>query len=1308
MVPGFQFFRLSKDEGNLQFKCRNVFRLFRLFRNLALSSIVLILLFGQGFVVEQKAQSDSSPVKIVDGYPQLRLYGRPFFAHSAAFFYNRIPRDEWADSLVKLKSMGINTIDLYIAWNWHEPEEGKIDFDGRSNPRRDVKGLLEMLDQMGFAVIARPGPVILNEWRNGGYPDWLLERPEFQMHPAARLDGHYPPLSSVSASNSEEASRIWLSNETHLKYTRHWFGDCMRELLKDRQATAGGNVIAIQLDDDQAINRANYNGPVFWKYMSTLADYLREAGATVPVYINPTDMRVSAAGAQHNIGAMGQWYFNFAGDPSLRWEDTATLQFYTETLRTQPHFPPMIIEYQAGWYGTGDDAYAKAADKSNTLLSSRVMIGHGLRGLNYFPVQDTLYPAGYEVPWANHYYIWESALNLARDERPRASAVHRNGRLLAGLGAELASTHKAADLGLVYPISSFDQPSLTRDEILKISRAQMQIQQFCQLNQLAVEYLDLEFQPLEHLKRHKAILLPVFDEATLRKVEAGGREEITAANDPTQNRNNRTSTSTQPGRLRLSELAQLKLVDYVRSGGRLIFTPAAPQGEAIKSILNNPDVSIVPDFWRNVPIEPGKTNREELIASVQASSVEFVSRLARMGINRRVKARISYESASGSGGESVGATIEPNFITTMLVPDSPGSKFAFVGVTSFDSNKALKINLNISDPASESGASRIVVPEFRLSARESMMLPVRLPLTEVRGEIVYATAELIATEIANGRIRMRLYSQASAEVALILPHAPQGAITIDGVAAISSYNPANKLLRITIPDRIKITGKPDQAGDRREHEHDIEIVYEKGLPELSIKNSRLIIAEDNQVQVEVANRTSSTLKGILSLQIEQGLKHANSNRDVELKPEEVRRLTFSLPISEKAVSGDSVNLKAVLSTDNNQTTYRSPKVSLEILPRFDWELYPVSSWPLRPDTKQKINPPLIYPKDDQAKEAEVNLKLVNNSEETITLSRSSMLVSSLPVKLGKDEQYMNTFIYGFPAGTRSALHPFSISVSDGRRTETANVNFVALRKGEAIAFSCDIDRDGFDDYVLENEHLRLIISPRAGARSFALINKRTGANLFTSAGGLRDKFVELDPADPTRNARRKRGMYGTFNRPYAAEILDGMGKQAVIKLSYQAPDAYPAGVNIERTVTLKAGEEFFTMDYRIKIPSPEAADGIQALWSSNSIVAGDPAFSPAEFITAAGHFDFKTATSRSVDAASGLIVSRLDNQNSFAIIWRSEQMNTAEIEMKEFSSFVNLKFKPFIDGLNSYRLVYYCGNRTFDEIRAQSSKIIGR
>ncbi|MDQ3011475.1 MAG: beta-galactosidase [Acidobacteriota bacterium] len=1250
------------------------------------------------------------PVQVVNGYPQFQINGQPFFAHSAAFFYNRLPRDEWAASLTQLKEMGINTVDLYITWNWHEPEEGKLDFDGHSNPRRDVKGLIEMVAEMGFAVIVRPGPVILNEWRNGGYPDWLLARPEYQMNETARLDGHYPPLAGVSSSNSEEASKQWMANETHMRYTRKWFADVMREVLKDRQAapgnTRGGNIIAIQLDDDQAINRANYNGPIFWQYMNSLAAVLREAGAMVPVYINPTDMRVSAAGAPHNIGAMGQWYFNFGTDATLRWEDAATLQFYTETLKTQPHFPPMLIEYQAGWYGTGDDSYAKTADPTNTLLSSRVAIGHGLRGLNYFPVQDTLYPAGYEVPWANHYYTWESALNLEREERPRAAAVHRNGRLITGLGSELAAAHKAADLGLVYPVSSFDQPNLTREDVLRISRAQLQIQQFCQLNQISVEYLDLEFQPLELLKRHKAILLPTFDDEALKKTEAKGREEITAASE--ERRGDGATGRQGERKLALSNEAQRKLVEFVKGGGLLVCTPALPQGTALNELKAEPLASrviVVPDFWRAVPIEPGKSKREEVIASVQNSAVEFVSRLSRLGVNRGIKARVSKGSeraAAPSGAASAGASIEPDFIATRLVTDENNRGYGFISLANFDDKRAMRVSLNVADPASAN--SRLELPELSLRARDALMLPLRLPINNGQGEeVTYATAELVKHEMANGKIRLRFYAPDVADVALKLRHNPQGAVTIDGVPTTWAADESGLVrLKLTKPKTTAKSKDADELAGRRQHELDVEIIYETGLSELNVKTTKLIIGDNNQVAVEVSNRTAIAVRGKLLLAAARGFQSNQLSQDVDLAPQSIRTFNFALPVSAKAVTGDQMTLRATLGSSGRQ--YFSPSVAAEIAPRFSWQVTPKTAWPLRADTRQRIGPPLFLPSDASATTAQFSIRTGNNTAQPITLSRESLLVNGLPLKLAPEEEIQSAFSYNFAPGEKSALNPFNVTLSDGKLTEIARVNFIALRKGEAVAFAYDVDRDGFDDYVMENEFLRLIVSPRAGARSFALINKRTGANVFTPVGGLRDKFVELDPADPTRNPRRKRGMYGTFNRPYSAEIIAGMGRQAVLKLDYDAPEVYPAGVRIERTITLKANEEFLTVDYRV---TPKVADGKQAFWSATSIAVGDPLNKARRFIGTDGAFEFAAMKTRALNATAGWIAAPIDNQNTFGVMWRAAEVGTAEIEMKDFSSFVNIKFKPFASAnAHTYHLAFYFGALPPERLAAERGRMM--
>lgn len=1272
---------------------------------LLISLISTLLAFPLLTSSANQSANVEQPVNLVKGYPQFQLHGQPFFAHSTAFFYNRIPRDEWAASLVKLKRMGINTVDLYIAWNWHEPEEGKLDFDGHSNPRRDIKGLMEMIAEMGFAVIVRPGPVILNEWRNGGYPDWLLAKPEYQMNQTARLDGHYPPLAGVSSSNSEEASKQWLANETHMRQTRRWFADVMREVLKDRQAASsnsgGGNVIAIQLDDDQAINRTNYNGPIFWKYMTALAAFLREAGATVPVYINPTDMRVSAAGAPHNIGAMGQWYFNFGTDAALRWEDTATLQFYTETLKTQPHFPPMIIEYQAGWYGNGEDSYAKVADPTNTLLSSRVMIGHGLRGLNYFPVQDTLYPAGYEVPWANHYYTWESALNLAREERPRAAAVHRNGRLIAGLGRELASAHKAADLGLVYPISSFDQPNLTREDILRISRTQLQIQQFCQLNQISVEYLDLEFQPLELLKRHKAILLPTFDDEALKKTSATGREEITAANEE---RRSDGGTGRRGEKLALSAEAQKKLLEFVKAGGLLVCTPSLPTGSGLSELKTEPLASrviVVPDFWRTVPTEPGKTNREELIASVQSATVEFVSRLSRLGINRRVKARVIKAGDKTVTAASAGASVEPDLVATQLIPDDDKQSFGFISLANFDDKRTMRVSLNVADPAS---TGRLELPEFSLRARDALVLPLRLPLGSGGEEVVYATAELTKREMANGKIHLRFYAPDAAEAVLNLLHAPQGTVTIDGQPAVSSYDAASKRLAIKLvePRRRANSDDEDELAGRLQHELDVEVAYERGLPELAIKTTKLIIGETNQVAVEISSRTAAAaVRGKLQLTATRLFRQEQFTQDIELAPGTTKSFTFVVPIGKLAVADDQADLQATLIANSRQ--FHSPTVTAEILPRFSWQIFPKVTVPLRADTSLVVNPPLLLPSDANATSAQFSLRTGNNTEQRIALKRDALLLSAPALSLAPDEEMQSTFTFNFPPGTKTALHPFNVTLSDGVLTETAKINLLALRKGEAVAFSYDVDRDGFDDYVLENEFLRLIVSPRAGARAFALINKRTGANVFTSVGGLRDKFVELDPADPTRNARRKRGMYGTFNRPYSAEILAGMGAQSVLKLSYDAPDVYPAGAHIERTITLKANEEFFSVDYRV---TPKIANGKQAFWSASSIVIGDPSAQGRKLVAANGAFDFAAAKTRALNG--GWLAAAVDAQSTFGVFWREAETETAEVEMKDFSSLVNLKFKPFSSPTeHTYRLAFYFGSLPPERLAAARGRALG-
>src|SRR5690606_14305222 len=44
--------------------------------------------------------------------------------------YFRVHPDQWADRLLRLRAMGANTVDTYVAWNFHEQVEGEFRFDG--------------------------------------------------------------------------------------------------------------------------------------------------------------------------------------------------------------------------------------------------------------------------------------------------------------------------------------------------------------------------------------------------------------------------------------------------------------------------------------------------------------------------------------------------------------------------------------------------------------------------------------------------------------------------------------------------------------------------------------------------------------------------------------------------------------------------------------------------------------------------------------------------------------------------------------------------------------------------------------------------------------------------------------------------------------------------------------------------------------------------------------------------------------------------------------------------------------------------
>lgn len=458
-----------------------------------------------------------------NGYPIYTVSGKPFFVYGASFFYERVPRSQWQASIAQYRSLGINTIDLYVMWNWHESKPNAFDFDGRTNSRRDLTGLLRIIDRNGLKVILRPGPVIRNEWRNGGYPDWLLKRPEYNMPLRDILEGRYPSTATLQNQHSDDAAAEWMRNATHMYYATRWLRSVLRAVAPWKR-----DVIAIALDDDQGayLDNQTWPAPHFQDYIRFLAHVVRgSVGSRVPLFINTYDMKVTPSAP---VWAWGNWYQSDAY--SIGEHDRSQLEFSTGLIGTQPRVPVMISEFQAGWLQGADQAAPRPADPTNTTLALHTLLQQGARGFVNFPVQDTLHPAGWEAPWANAFYSWDAALSIGLTHQNRWLPTYRLGELLHTYGPALAQMHVKADAAIAYAVSAYAAGALTKNDVFAIAQSVMDAQAACRAARITCSLIDLRYEPAEYLRRYPVLIVPPGPrmplvpavQATLREYRAAG------------------------------------------------------------------------------------------------------------------------------------------------------------------------------------------------------------------------------------------------------------------------------------------------------------------------------------------------------------------------------------------------------------------------------------------------------------------------------------------------------------------------------------------------------------------------------------------------------------------------------------------------------------------------------------------------------------------------------------------------------------------------------------------------------------------
>ncbi|MCE5168624.1 beta-galactosidase [Paenibacillus profundus] len=335
---------------------------------------------------------------------QFFVEGKPTQLISGAVHYYRIVPEYWEDRLLKLKALGCNCVETYIAWNMHEPREGQFNFEGMA----DVAEFVRVAERVGLYVIVRPSPYICAEWEFGGLPAWLLK----------------------------DEMRLRCSDPRYLDKVAAYY-DALLPQLTPLLATQGGPIIAVQIENEYGSYGNDH------AYLQSLRQMLIERGVDVLLFTSdgPQDDMLQGGMAEGVLATV-----NFGS----RVEEA-----FDKLKEYQQDAPLMCMEYWNGWFDHWfEQHHTRNIEDASNVLDDMLRIGasvnfymaHG--GTNFGFWNGANHGGKYEPTVTS--YDYDVAISEAGDLTPKYYAF----REVIGKYAELpegelpANTPKA-DYGAV-------------------------------------------------------------------------------------------------------------------------------------------------------------------------------------------------------------------------------------------------------------------------------------------------------------------------------------------------------------------------------------------------------------------------------------------------------------------------------------------------------------------------------------------------------------------------------------------------------------------------------------------------------------------------------------------------------------------------------------------------------------------------------------------------------------------------------------------------------------------------------------------
>ena len=99
----------------------------------------------------------------------IRLNDEPVTFLSGSIHYPRSTPAMWPQLMKQAAADGLNMIQIYVFWNYHQPTEDVMDWTGRGN----LTLFLDAIAEAGLFANLRIGPYVCAEWDYGGIPTWL-------------------------------------------------------------------------------------------------------------------------------------------------------------------------------------------------------------------------------------------------------------------------------------------------------------------------------------------------------------------------------------------------------------------------------------------------------------------------------------------------------------------------------------------------------------------------------------------------------------------------------------------------------------------------------------------------------------------------------------------------------------------------------------------------------------------------------------------------------------------------------------------------------------------------------------------------------------------------------------------------------------------------------------------------------------------------------------------------------------------------------------------------------------------------------